>query len=228
MLQTLRTVETLFLDLIFPKRCVTCGKDGAWSCESCSLKLIAVSRSRVSRVGSQQVFSGLDFAQPMVRELLHTLKYNGISDASADLVRLMQKGESGHHLGIWLHELLGRGEVILVPVPITRSKLKSRGYNQAEEIAKQLGRELGLDVCVDLLMRRGKSSTQVGKDKVERVSRLHDVFWIREDTARSLEQKIWIVVDDLFTTGSTLQASFEVLLPYVKQSLRGITVAYKR
>jgi predicted amidophosphoribosyltransferase len=220
-------IELLFLDLFFPKRCVACGAEGTWSCAICEADVMSRCTGRVVQCGEYPVFSGLDFTQPLVRELLHSLKYNGIYDASRDLVRLMVGEVSGKHLEHWLSGL-GGGDIVLIPVPIGAAKRKMRGYNQAEEIARELGGLFGLPVCTSVLLRKGRRGSQVGKGRIERAKGLAESFWVREDELGSISDKTWIVVDDLHTTGNTLNACFETLRQYCTGSMAGITAAYER
>ncbi|MBO4412231.1 MAG: ComF family protein [Lachnospiraceae bacterium] len=97
----------------------------------------------------------------------------------------------------------------LVPVPVHRSKLIERGYNQAEEITKRLSKHLGLPSDSALLIRREKTRAQKELTEIERRNNLATAFFV---PPQHTAYQTVILVDDIYTTGSTAEACTRTLL----------------
>lgn len=108
----------------------------------------------------------------------------------------------GHMIRRWNPE-------ILIPIPLFKGKYLKRGYNQAELIAVELGRELDIPVCKDILVRAKKTRAMKELNDEERVKNLQNAFKL---TANIVEYKKVLLVDDIYTTGATMDACSEVLL----------------
>lgn len=202
------------LNLIFPTACVICDTQvlerrfgaacpNCWNtlepirlpiCPKCGMPAAAIEdQCRRCRIG-ENVF---DFARSAVsyndtaKELVHRLKYS-------DRVSL-----AGPMAGL-LRELLGNfSGNTLVPVPLHRIRERERGFNQAELIAGKLG----LRVERNLLRRRKKTPTQTGLSRAERRRNLAAAFELQGD----VRGKRIIVVDDVLTTGATVNEISRVL-----------------
>ena len=210
----LAALNRLALDLLFPRRCVGCQKEGLWICSACSDSLVVQGEER--QVADRSVTWLFDFDTPLVREILHNLKYNGVRELAEELGRVV----SGLRLP-------GISQAVLIPVPLSKARLKTRGYNQAEELALVLGRLFDIPVWNGCLKREGSTRTQVGRDAQERQLVQKGFAWTGS-VPEAYAGRRWIVVDDLITTGSTLAACFEALRPHAVSGLSGLTVASKR
>jgi len=131
-----------------------------------------------------------------IKKVLHGIKYKGHE-------------QLGVHIGHMFGQLLAYSEYasqldkfdLLIPVPISRSRRKSRGYNQSELIAKGLNSSLSLEYRPDLLQRRGSVKSLTTKSKSERFKALDGLFYCPKP--KELLNKAVILVDDVYTTGST-------------------------
>jgi ComF family protein len=145
-----------------------------------------------------------------VQELLHQLKYQG-------------KREVGHYLGRQYAFELGdswkQGSVdIIVPVPLHPKKQRKRGYNQSQCFAEGLADEWKIPVEAACLFRKKHSSTQTRKSRYERWENVEDIFGVRNQDR--IEGKHILLVDDVITTGATLEACATVLM-----KLKGVRVS---
>lgn len=95
-----------------------------------------------------------------------------------------------------------RWDAVIVPVPLHRERLQARGYNQASLLAQAMGQALSLPVDDSLLMREGAGPPQAGLDRVERLRLLSSSF----AAVRALRHVDVLLVDDVLTTGATLEA----------------------
>lgn len=209
----------LFLDLFFPRRCVVCQAEGSWACASC-IQEIAENSLRIEHFSLADDLPGqayFSFELPLVRELLHHLKYNGIYEVTDSFLQLLK-------LSYQKEDLHFPADAQLLPVPTSYQRLRQRGYNQAELLASMLGSWLGLPVSTSLLSRRSGKS-QVGKTALARAESLRSNFLWQGGEGR-IERPV-ILFDDLCTTGSTLRACAEVLKPHLALPLTVICLAKK-
>lgn len=145
----------------------------------------------------------------IVRKLIHQLKYGGRQDIGA-------------HFGSWFGECLrndtGLGTVDWVlPVPLHPRKRRSRGYNQCTLLAQHIASCLGARFSGDLLKRKVHSRTQTGRNRQERWEGIRDAF-VLEDAARLQGCRI-LLVDDVITTGATLEACCAAFRPLAGKTL---------
>lgn len=111
--------------------------------------------------------------------------------------------------GKWIEET---GAELLIPVPVHKSRMQKRGYNQAERIAKRLSDRTGIPMADNLLIRRKKTLPQKELNAKERKKNLSEAFGINEDVVWLYQNiKYAIIVDDIFTTGNTIDCCASVL-----------------
>lgn len=141
-----------------------------------------------------------------LRELIHLLKYEQIKPAAKVLGRMMAEAATTLEL---------RGEVIVIPVPLHASKLRQRGFNQSELIAKEALRHLHgyqnahFTLEVALMKRRRDTPSQVGMTREERAENLCGAFGV---TTRSrIRGQQVLLVDDVLTTGATVSECTRVV-----------------
>lgn len=215
-------------DTVFPPSCVHCGdvvEGGALRhvCAACEPLIVRVGapccpccghpffgeasgeRLCVHCEGLDPVFgegrTAVLFRGP-ARALVHELKYRQGLHVLEDLAELMARHA---HTADFL-----RGAV-LVPVPLHPRKLRERGYNQAEELASALARRLGAGTRVAGLLRRAADTrTQTHLDREQRRANLKNAFALAPGVVITTELR-HVLIDDVFTTGSTLNACASVL-----------------
>ncbi|MBR4146388.1 MAG: ComF family protein [Bacteroidales bacterium] len=131
-----------------------------------------------------------------VQHLIHELKYKGNGDAGIFL---------GQELGKSLKEApLFQGLDYLIPVPLHPKRERQRGYNQSQMIAQGISEVTGIPVGDKFLFRSVNTATQTHKTKEERWQNVKDIFAVKHP--ERLEGKYVLLVDDVLTTGATLEA----------------------
>ena len=229
---TARTLARSAIELLFPVHCVGCGKEGQVICVSCVDELKGLQRpfcdtcARPNTDGQCNdclehppaiggVLSPCLFEGP-IREAIHRLKYRGWRTAAPLLGGLL-----ADHLKQQNLPVRSNGWV-LVPVPLHRRRLRTRGYNQSGLLASEVSKALGMPVRDDLLKRSKDSSPQVEvrtqEQRRENVAGNFDAY----STVMGLSV---IVVDDVATTGSTLSACAAALKDAGAEDVRGLVLA---
>jgi ComF family protein len=214
--------EILFQSL-FPDRCVGCRAKGALLCETCLSTLPPAPAPHEAFISS--VFA---YADPRVRRLVKLLKYKNTRHAAC-LFGAPLAGALAEFLGEEALFISSR-KILLVPVPLAKARRKSRGYNQAELLARAMLEHLDapnarIEVDTNLLEKNKDTKAQADiPKKSERLKNLGDCFRVRE--GRSPEGETVILVDDVTTTGATLVAARAALLRAGFRSVYALTVAH--
>lgn len=186
--------------------CRRCGAelDSARDACGCRNRLRALSRLR----------SAVAYEGP-VESLVHHFKYRGWRRLAAPLALLL------------CDRLVveGLASSSVVPVPLHRSRRRQRGFNQAELLARELRRHLGLQAPPGLLVRVRPTPPQVGQDRLHRWENVQGAFAWR---GAPLDGRPLMVVDDVATTGATLEACAAALRAAGAGPVIGATVARVR
>lgn len=149
----------------------------------------------------------------MTQKMLHQLKYKGATSLGEEL---------GKMVGLELRESnLVRPDVI-VPVPLHRKKHRKRGYNQALHIAKGVGSVLGIPVQIDMLIRTEDGESQTTLSRFDRWQGVHNAFEVSDHEP---DGKHVLIVDDVVTTGSTIEACARPILARPHTKVSAVTVA---
>jgi ComF family protein len=112
---------------------------------------------------------------------------------------------------------------VLVPIPLTKKKLRWRGFNQAEEIAKEIAKFFKLTLISDCLIKIKETRDQTELSEKERKENVKGVFFVKN------KEKIWeknvLLIDDVFTTGATMEEAAKVLKEAGAKKIIGIVIA---
>ena len=230
MLPQLIKLKGVALNLLFPQICVGCGRDGAFICPECANKLphleppvclkcgIPVSdrfycpacinwQADIDGIRAPFRFEGI------IRESVHQLKYQNLRAISATLSEM-------------LHKYLVANPInadFLIPVPLHPRRLRERGYNQSGLLAQELSKSIGIRVDETSLVRTKYSLPQARTTSVS--ERHRNVIGLFECTPDKISGKNIIVVDDVTTTGATLNACATALKQAGVVSVRGLALA---
>ncbi len=133
--------------------------------------------------------------------MLHNLKYNYLQSVGVDLGGLLaEKFLSQSH--IYLDEIFRHAEPIIVPIPLHKSKLRKRGFNQAGALATGFAKKTGWKIIrKGTVLRVKRTKTQTGLSVEKRTGNLKNAFLVKGKI--ELEDKIPVIIDDVFTTGAT-------------------------
>jgi ComF family protein len=205
------------INLFFPKSCAGCHAflltDELVICTQCRHEIPLTNHHKIEQNEVVQKFYGripLEFGASLfyfhkkgiVQEMMHKLKYKG-------------QEEVGETIGNWYAEELKNLEQIktidyIIPVPLHKKRLRERGYNQVAGFGKAMSKNLNIPYEDQLLQRKLYTKTQTKKDLLGRIEVIDKVF----DVAFSEYHhgKHFLLIDDVITTGSTLEACSRALL----------------
>ena len=219
------------INLLFPELCNGCGKllyrGEEQICTKCRYDLPytdfhlykenLVAKQLWGRLALNAAMAMLYFKKnTKVQNLIHSLKYDG-------------KTEVGVFLGKLMAQQLKKSEFyqdidLVIPVPLHQKKLRTRGYNQSEYIANGLAEEMGITASTKNLLRKKATESQTKKTRYIRFENMQDVFEIKNPA--ELSGKHVLLVDDVITTGATLEACGNALLTSGVKKLSIAAIAF--
>lgn len=191
-------------DAVFPQFCLLCGREGTLLCASCETGL------SVSNVCLPVDGGGLGAVYSLARyenssgvgKLIEQLKYQYAAAAVGAVQRLVYQ---------WCRQntALVRPDLV-VPIPLHRRRLAERGFNQAAVIAFAVAVGFGVPLRDDIIARKRATKQQAKLDRAGRLKNMDQAFVIKKPTLAQ-GRNIWLI-DDVYTTGSTMQAAATVLV----------------
>ncbi|HET7060363.1 MAG TPA: phosphoribosyltransferase family protein [Candidatus Saccharimonadales bacterium] len=200
-----------FIDILIsklaPHACLGCGQEGILLCPSCTAALPDAS---CQQLGVRPFVAAATTYDSLAKDLVWRLKFQGAQAAAAIMARQMAP-------------LIGpdRQEAIIVPVPTAARRARQRGYDQAKLIAHQLVKRTGLQYH-DCLCRHGQAH-QVGASREQRLVQLQTAFQVKKRLAPGSHL---ILVDDVLTTGATLEAAAGTLKTAGANRIDAVVFAY--
>jgi competence protein ComFC len=230
------------IDLLFPPRCVVCKSLGSWLCSTCASSIEMIQLPVCRRCGLPLRHSGPSGMTPdrcsqcrqmsqewegllayayydgALREAIHQFKYEDLRCLAPRLAGLMAEGWQVLAPDGWLPQAI-------VPIPLHPSRQRQRGYNQASLLARELGVYLHCPVVEGALIRVRATAPQVGLGVEERRANVHRAFRCLEDRLRG---RNILLVDDVCTTGSTLESACLALKAAGVASVLAYTLARAR
>ncbi len=241
----LKKLNLFFLDTLFPVRCLGCGKEGIWICEKCLARIpvkkeqtcpfcqkVITPQGKVClKCRNQREIDGLISSsfydkEEILVQAVHYFKYRFVKELAFPLAILLEKV-------FWQAE--ANLPEIIIPVPLHPYRLRWRGFNQAEELAKILSRRLapGLEIPVanDLLFRRRRTSPQMKiKQKEKRRANIRGAFVVSSDKKKRafLKNKKILLIDDIASSGSTLFECARVLKKAGAKEVYGLVIAREK
>jgi len=215
--ELLKVIASPFLDFVFPPVCISCNvllpDSSQRVCDNCWNSIGRISREHplyvetrnklLAEGGVSDLVSVFVFQKEgAFQYIAHALKYSGYQSVGRDL---------GRKLGEVLNEWHIQGD-LLVPIPLHRVKQRERGYNQAERIACGVNVETGIQVCHDAVRRIRHTQTQTQLNGEERKKNMEGAFTFNPSRSKEVSGKICILIDDVITTGATINACAEELM----------------
>jgi len=231
--------KKLILDLLFPVLCLNCQKEGEILCEQCrnslswlvptcfvcrkmalTMEKMPAGRTCAACRKKTKIFAYLSpfsYDSTVIRELIHSLKYSRIKMVSGVFADLLRQYFNYQRVFFPPNSLF-------IPIPLHKSRKRIRGFNQTELISCQLEKLLGIPVQAGILKKIRKTAPQTELSATERRQNVINSFAVFN--AEAIKNKIILLVDDVKTTGATLEEAARVLKKAGAKQVWTITVAH--
>ena len=217
------------IDLIFPRRCAVCGevlsRQERYICLNCLYTLpkieahhkIEIEQTFWGKVDIERAASFMYYRKGSpYNALMHKLKYDNSPEVGTYIAEMAAKEllESDFFNGI----------TRIVPLPLSKSKQRKRGYNQSEYIAKGVSNVTGIPIDTRLIVRDIPNETQTHKNRDERWENVKDIFSVT--IPYTLNNEHILLVDDILTTGATLCSCATTMRKWYNCKVSIFTLAY--
>ncbi|HEY5470972.1 MAG TPA: ComF family protein [Bacteroidales bacterium] len=206
-----------FISLLFPRLCYACGnhllRNEKLICTECYVLIPRTNYHMEEANPVAQLFWGRCLIEKAaafsfynrgsrIRNLIHNLKYKGVTEVGFELGRIY---------GLSLKSSGFMDDVdLIIPVPLHPSKKRSRGFNQCDIISSGLSDVTGVPVDTDSLVRVTVSDTQTKRSRYERWTNVEGIFMVTD--SENLKGQHILLIDDVITTGSTIESCTNELL----------------
>jgi len=218
------------LDLVFPKRCVGCMSEGFYICPQCKEKIVliksafcpacnrltpngqycATCRPKYSITG---IIIACHYGEP-IKGAIKLLKYEKAFAVSDELLELFIKRLKDH---------LPQGNKVVTFIPLHPSRQAERGYNQAQILAEKISKALNIS-CFEFLKKIKATKPQIKLKRKYRLENLKGVFELTGNPSE-IKNKTILLVDDVSTTGATLNEAGKTLRVAGAKNIWGIVLA---
>lgn len=226
------------LDLLFPKRCAGCGRLGRYFCARCSsiIRIIelneaicpvcekpAIDGATHPRCQTRYALDGLTSFfryDGIIRKAVKALKYRFVSDLAQEFIGLIPPSALDN---LTMQQF---NNCVFIPIPLHPSRLRHRGFNQAEALGRFFAEKIRISLKTDILRRVRKTIPQVEmKNRKERLKNMDKVFAVKDITIQQYKNSVIILFDDVFTTGATLREAANALKRAGAKFVWGVTMA---
>ena len=194
------------INIIFPQICGFCGKISKEGlCNQCNIKLKElVQDSIICEDFKDKYFNELIYIfkyEGLIRKLIIDYKFNEKSYMYVGFVKCILKNEK-------IYKKLQNYDVI-IPVPISKKRMKERGYNQSFLIAKELSNKINIDIQTNCLLKTKHIIEQSKLNKEQRKENIQNVYELKN--REILNNKHILLIDDIYTTGNTVNECAKIL-----------------
>lgn len=235
-LEKINKLTELLFDLIFPKFCIGCKKEGFYICPDCKSRLqinyYPFCAHCKNKIPANQKYlhhksmiklclSPFSYDNILIRDLIHNFKYNFIKSIGPELaefqIEAIKKSSFYNQIKNTPQDFL------LTPVPLHKKRFAWRGFNQSEILAKKISKALGIDMFFELKKIKNTPPQIDMLDKERRQENIKNAFIC--DKPKKIKRKIVILIDDMITTGSTLEECAKVLKKNGAKEVWALTLA---
>jgi ComF family protein len=220
-----RQAAKFALDIALPTQCVACREpvDGEGVCAECWAKLSFIAKPYCPRLGIPFVYDpGPELLSmeaianpPAYRRARAAVRYDEVARTLVHALKYQDRTDLAPTMGRWMaragRELLD-GADVLVPVPLHWRRAWGRRYNQSGALAREIGRQSGVQVATEALRRVRPTEQQIGLSRAQRAANVQGAFKVAPDRMADVQGRRVVLVDDVLTSGATSDACARALL----------------
>lgn len=231
MAKPLISLKEFFSEILFPKFCFGCQREGEYLCQDCqsTLEISGLHRNYSTR-NLKDLYFPADYGNPLVKKLIHKFKYEPfVKELAKSLSSLIIEhfqlldNKPDFFSSFQTQGFSRWSDFILIPVPLERKRIKWRGFNQAQEIGRELSIFFSIPLVPDCLIKTKETFPQVDLSGEERKENIKNVFLVKNNEL--IKNKKILLVDDVYTTGSTMEEAAKDLKESGAKEITGIVVA---
>jgi len=239
-LNKLSKIRTFVLDTLFPINCLGCGYDDTWLCDECLSKINFISFQvcshcekvitdygqlckicKITAHGLDGLLVASNYKENNIAKLVHLFKYNFIPDLHIPLGKILAKTILTANLPL---------PDIIIPIPLHARRLRFRGFNQAQLLAEYLSNQLTpgfmIPVFSNILLRKIPTPPQMKiKKYAERQANIRNAFGLDPKIINLIKGKNILLIDDIATTGATLNECARMLKQNGAKKIFGTVIA---
>jgi len=200
------SLKTFFLDLLFPKKCYGCNQPDIWLCRNC-LKKLQPYQGEIPRAlkNNRDLIIAGEYKDKLLNDLIIAFKFGFNKELVIPLFIFLK---SALDKKIVIDNLTDKswGDVLIVPIPLHKKRLKWRGFDQSELLAREISNYYGWPISLKLIKNK-KTGIQAELKEDARLSNQKDSFkWTSEDINQTI-----LLIDDIITSGATINEAELVL-----------------
>ncbi len=241
--KVINKLEEEILDIVLPKKCFGCQKEGTFLCPDC-LKLIKLNSWQVCPICQKSLTeygevcrycqlekppldaltTAIDFQNPLIAKLVHSFKYKFIDELSIPLAQILIQTFQKNKLTL---------PDLIIPVPLHPLRLRWRGFNQANLLAKNLAENLlpgfPIKINIQILTRSKFTSTQANlKKSQDRQKNVQNAFQVDLSQINKIKNRRILLIDDICTTSNTLLECSRQLRKLKPKSIHALVISRQK
>lgn len=207
---------TYILDTLYPRRCISCKKEGFSICQDCVSKI-----KRAERLPGDTL-AVFAYRDPIMRKIIWNLKYKGRSSVADDLSQVLSDALLGELEDMFVYD--GANETLLVPLPMSKKRLKARGKNHTLTLAHAIGEKTNIEVSDCLYKIKDTVRQALIKNRAKRLTNVKNSMELK--SGFSVKGKNIVLIDDIVTTGATIEEAKRVLHKSGARKVIALVVAH--
>jgi ComF family protein len=218
----IKEIASHLLDVIYPSNCIGCSDivNNAEKDLLCTKCMAALPETDYHEVINNAFYMKMNGRLPLVQAIsLYFMSKGSVTHNIIHEIKYRGNKEYAYDLGAYYGEILKASNSfimpdILIPVPLHKSKLSKRGFNQSEYFANGLAESLQIPLDIKSVIKGENTESQTKKSKLNRLKNVDEIFEVVEVT--TLNGKHIAIVDDVMTTGATIESCADIILKNCK------------